>query len=167
MSHKQTVVLVGRPNVGKSTLFNRISRSRSALVGSEAGLTRDRHYATVTESGVDFFLVDTGGLDIAGDRGVEAEMTRQSRQAIDEADLVLFLVDVRDGLTVQDQAISKILRKVNAQVWVVVNKAEGMSRDAACVEFYELGLGDPLVISSAHGDGVSELVSLVTSAIGN
>ncbi len=167
MFNKKTVVLAGRPNVGKSTLFNRITKSRSAIVGNESGLTRDRHYSTVTESGVEFFLVDTGGLDTLVDSGVQAEMTRQSRQAIDEADLVLFLVDVREGLTFQDHAISKILRKVNAQVWVIVNKAEGMSRDAACVDFYELGLGDPLVISSAHGDGVGELVSLVTSAIGN
>ncbi len=99
MFSKKTVVLAGRPNVGKSTLFNRITKSRSAIVGNESGLTRDRHYSTVTESGVEFFLVDTGGLDTLVDSGVQAEMTRQSRQAIDEADLVLFLVDVREGLT--------------------------------------------------------------------
>ncbi|MDH4285095.1 MAG: ribosome biogenesis GTPase Der, partial [Gallionellaceae bacterium] len=154
-----TLVLVGRPNVGKSTLFNRLTRSRDALVADQPGLTRDRHYGRGRVGDRPFLVVDTGGLEPVAKEGILFEMAKQTRQAVDEADIVLFLVDGRQGLTPQDKIIAEQLRKTGRRVLLLVNKTEGMRRDAAS-EFFELGIGEPLPISSAHGDNISEMVEL-------
>jgi GTPase len=155
-----TLVLVGRPNVGKSTLFNRLTRSRDALVADLPGLTRDRHYGRGRVGDKPFLVVDTGGLEPVAKDGILHEMAKQARQAVDEADVVLFLVDGRQGVTPQDQIIASELRKTGRPVLLLVNKAEGMQRARVTAEFYELGLGDPLPISSAHGDNVEEVVEI-------
>jgi GTPase len=155
-----TLVLVGRPNVGKSTLFNRLTRSRDALVADLPGLTRDRHYGRGRIGDKPFLVVDTGGLEPVAKDGILHEMAKQTRQAVDEADVVLFLVDGRQGVTPQDQIIASELRKTGRMVLLLVNKAEGMQRARVIAEFYELGLGDPLPISSAHGDNVEEVVEI-------
>jgi len=153
-----TVVLVGRPNVGKSTLFNRLTRSRDALVADQPGLTRDRHYGKGRVGERPFLVVDTGGLEPVAKEGIMFEMAKQSRQAVDEADVVMFLVDGRAGCTPQDAIIAEQLRKTGKPVLLLVNKAEGMARAKVTAEFFELGLGEPLPISSAHGDNVTEVV---------
>ena len=158
---KPTLALVGRPNVGKSTLFNRLTRSRDALVADLPGLTRDRHYGHGRMGDKPYLVVDTGGFEPVVKDGILHEMARQTLQAVDEADAIVFLVDARQGLTSQDKIIAERLRKSGQPVFLAVNKAEGMRRDVVAAEFYELGLGDPLAISSAHGDGVRELVELV------
>ena len=155
-----TIVLVGRPNVGKSTLFNRLTRSRDALVADLPGLTRDRHYGRGVGADQPFLVVDTGGFEPAADTGILKEMARQTLLAIDEADVVIFLVDGRQGVTPQDRVIADRLRKSQRPVLLAVNKTEGMQRAIASAEFFELGLGDPLSISSAHGEGVRDLVEL-------
>jgi GTP-binding protein len=155
-----TLVLVGRPNVGKSTLFNRLTRSRDALVADLPGLTRDRHYGRGRVGEKPFLVVDTGGLEPVAKEGILHEMARQTRQAVDEADVVLFLVDGRQGVTPQDQIIANELRKTGRPVLLLVNKAEGMQRARVTAEFYELGLGEPLPVSSAHGDNVEEVVEI-------
>jgi GTPase len=157
---KPTVVLVGRPNVGKSTLFNRLTRSRDALVADYPGLTRDRHYGQAVYQGQSYIVVDTGGFEPVTDEGIMVEMARQTLQAIDEADVVLFIVDGRDGLCTHDETIANILRRSGRRVLLVVNKCEGLSSDPARAEFYELGLGDPLPISSTHGDRVGDVLEL-------
>jgi len=157
---KTTLALVGRPNVGKSTLFNRLTRSRDALVADLPGLTRDRHYGKARVRERSFIVIDTGGLEPDAETGIYAEMAAQTRQAIVEADVVWFIVDGREGLNAQDQVIAQELRRSGRQVWLVVNKAEGMRSAVVTAEFHELGLGDPVAISSAHGDGVAELVDL-------
>jgi len=157
---KPTVVLVGRPNVGKSTLFNRLTRSRDAIVADMPGLTRDRHYGHGRIGDKPYLVVDTGGFEPKARDGILHEMAKQTMQAADEADVILFLVDARDGLTAQDKFITDRLRKTGRPLFLVVNKAEGMPRATVAAEFYELGLGDPLVISAAHGDGVNELIEL-------
>jgi GTP-binding protein len=156
-----TLVLVGRPNVGKSTLFNRLTRSRDALVADLPGLTRDRHYGRGRVGERPYLVVDTGGLEPVAKDGIMHEMAKQTLQAIDEADVVLFLVDGRQGLTPQDNIIANLLRKTGRPVHLLVNKAEGMQRARVTTEFFELGLGEPIPISSAHGDNVTELISLV------
>jgi len=156
-----TLVLVGRPNVGKSTLFNRLTRSRDALVADLPGLTRDRHYGRGRVGERPYLVVDTGGLEPVIKDGILHEMARQTRQAVDEADAVLFLVDARAGLTPQDKIIGEQLRKTGRPIHLLVNKAEGMQRSRVTAEFFELGLGEPVPISSAHGDNVEELVNLV------
>lgn len=155
---KPTIVLVGRPNVGKSTLFNRLTRSRDALVADLPGLTRDRHYGEGRVGDKSYLVVDTGGFEPVADSGILNEMAKQTLQAIDEGDVILFLVDARQGLTPQDKIIANRLRQVQQKVFVVVNKAEGLRPSIANAEFHELGLGEPLAISGAHGDGVRELV---------
>ena len=155
---KPTIVLVGRPNVGKSTLFNRLTATRDALVANMPGLTRDRHYGEGRVGGRPYLAVDTGGLEPVAREGILAEMAKQSQLAIAEADVVIFLVDARDGLTPQDRRIAELLRRIGRPVRVAVNKAEGMDRDIAAAEFHELGLGAPAAISSAHGDGVRALM---------
>jgi GTP-binding protein len=155
-----TLVLVGRPNVGKSTLFNRLTRSRDALVADLPGLTRDRHYGRGRVGEKPFLVVDTGGLEPVAKDGILHEMARQTRQAVDEADVVLFLVDGRQGVTPQDQIIASELRKTGRPVLLLVNKAEGMQRARVTAEFFELGLGEPLPVSSAHGDNVEEVVEI-------
>ena len=157
---KPTLVLVGRPNVGKSTLFNRLTRSRDALVADLPGLTRDRHYGHGRMGDRPYLVVDTGGFEPVAKDGIMHEMARQTLQAVDEADAIVFLVDARQGLTAQDKTIADQLRKSGRPLFLAVNKAEGMRRDVVAAEFYELGLGDPLVISGAHGEGVHDLVEL-------
>jgi GTP-binding protein len=155
-----TLVLVGRPNVGKSTLFNRLTRSRDALVADQPGLTRDRHYGRGRVGERPYLVVDTGGLEPVAKDGIMYEMARQSRQAVDEADIVLFLVDGRAGCTPQDLLIATQLRKTGKPILLLVNKAEGMARARVTAEFFELGLGEPYPISSAHGDNVVEVVEI-------
>ncbi len=155
-----TLVLVGRPNVGKSTLFNRLTRTRDALVADFPGLTRDRHYGRGAVGDRPYLVVDTGGFEPLVDSGILAEMARQTLLAVDEADAVIFLVDGRQGVTPQDKAIADRLRRLHRPVLLTVNKTEGMNRALSAAEFHELGLGEPLPISSAHGDGVRELVNL-------
>ncbi len=155
-----TLVLVGRPNVGKSTLFNRLTRSRDALVADLPGLTRDRHYGRGRVGERPFLVVDTGGLEPVAKEGILHEMAKQTRQAVDEADMVLFIVDGRDGLTPQDRIIATQLRKTGRPIMLLVNKAEGMQRARITSDFHELGLGEPIPISSAHGDNVAEMIEV-------
>jgi GTP-binding protein len=155
---KPTLVLVGRPNVGKSTLFNRLTRSRDALVADIPGLTRDRLYGTGRIGAKPYLVVDTGGLEPGTTEGIFAEMAKQTETAIAEADAVVFLVDSREGLTPHDRQIADQLRRAGRRVLVAANKAEGLNPDIAAAEFHELGLGAPRPISAAHGEGVGALV---------
>jgi len=155
-----TIVLVGRPNVGKSTLFNRLTKSRDALVADLPGLTRDRHYGRGIGASQPYLVVDTGGFEPTAETGILKEMARQTLLAIDEADLVLFIVDARAGLTPEEYTIADKLRKSQRPVLLVVNKTEGMQKAIVSADFYALGLGDPLSISSAHGEGVKDLIEL-------
>lgn len=157
---KPTIVLVGRPNVGKSTLFNRLTRSRDALVADLPGLTRDRHYGPGRVGDRPYLVVDTGGFEPIAKDGILFEMAKQTLQAVDEADSVIFLVDGRNGLAPQDRVIADKLRRSRKPILLAVNKAEGMSQAMVTAEFHELGLGAPLAISSAHGDGVRELIEI-------
>lgn len=151
------VALVGRPNVGKSTLFNRLTRTRDALVADFPGLTRDRKYGQANYEGMQFIVVDTGG--ISGDeQGIDAEMAQQSLLAVEEADLVLFLLDARTGITAADQAIARHLRLQNKPVHIVANKVDGIDGDSESAEFYALALGEVHQIAAAHGRGISQLL---------
>ena len=158
---KPTIVLVGRPNVGKSTLFNRLTRTRDALVADMPGLTRDRHYGHGKLGSKPFLVVDTGGFEPLAKEGIMHEMARQTEQAIAEADAVVFLVDGRVGVTALDKEIANKLRKNNRPVFVAVNKAEGMNWGVVIADFHELGLGAPAAISATHGDGVRSLLDMV------
>lgn len=155
---KPVLALVGRPNVGKSTLFNRLTKGRDAIVADYAGLTRDRHYGNAKQGGFEFIVIDTGGFEPTAESGIYKEMAKQTRQAVAEADAVIFVVDVRAGLSAQDHDIAKYLRTANKRVVLAVNKAEGMQESPLIAEFYELGIGPPHVISSAHGQGIRSLV---------
>lgn len=157
---KPVIALVGRPNVGKSTLFNRLTRSRDALVADLPGLTRDRHYGEGRVGERPFLVIDTGGFEPVAKDGIMHEMAKQTKQAVAEADVVIFIVDGRQGLTPHDKTITDFLRKSGRPVMLVVNKAEGMKYTSVTADFYELGLGDPYVISAAHGDGVMDLVDV-------
>ena len=159
------VAIVGRPNVGKSTLFNRLTRSRDALVADFPGLTRDRHYGTGRMGDRPYLVIDTGGFEPVAKEGIYHEMARQTRQAIAEADVVIFLVDGRQGLTAHDQQIAVDLRKCGRRLVLAVNKTEGMRLAGATADFYELGLGEPISVSSAHGDGVGELIDAALDPI--
>lgn len=151
------VALVGRPNVGKSTLFNRLTRTRDALVADFPGLTRDRKYGQANYEGMQFIVVDTGG--ISGDeQGIDAEMAQQSLLAVEEADLVLFLLDARTGITAADQGIARHLRLQNKPVHIVANKVDGIDGDSESAEFYALALGEVHQIAAAHGRGISQLL---------
>jgi len=151
------IALVGRPNVGKSTLFNRLTRTRDALVADFPGLTRDRKYGQAKIDEDEFIVIDTGG--ITGDEeGLDAVMAGQSLLAIDEADAVLFMVDARVGMMVADQAIAEHLRKQEKKVFLVANKTDGIDADSACAEFYGLGLGEVYHIAAAHGKGVRQMI---------
>lgn len=158
---KPTLVLVGRPNVGKSTLFNRLTKSRNAIVANVPGLTRDRHYGQGRIGTRPFLVVDTGGLEPATRQGILPEMAKQTLQAVAEGDRILFLVDAREGLTATDRMIADNLRQCGRPLYLVVNKAEGMAPALAASEFHELGLGEPLPIAAAHGEGVNELIELI------
>lgn len=151
------VALVGRPNVGKSTLFNRLTRTRDALVADFPGLTRDRKYGRAEVEGREFIVIDTGGIDGTED-GVETRMAEQSLLAIEEADVVLFMVDARAGLMPADQAIAKHLRSREKATFLVANKTDGMDADSAVVDFYALGLGEIHSIAASHGRGVTTLL---------
>lgn len=155
---KPVIALVGRPNVGKSTLFNRMTKSRDAIVADFAGLTRDRHYGDGRLGSQEFIVIDTGGFEPASTTGIVKEMARQTRQAVAEADVVIFVTDIRSGLSAQDADIGRYLRQANKRVLLAVNKAEGMSESPLLAEFHELGLGEPHPISSAHGQGIRSLL---------
>jgi GTP-binding protein len=157
---KPTLVLVGRPNVGKSTLFNRLTKSRDAIVADLPGLTRDRHYGHGKLGKKPYLVVDTGGFEPLVKEGILHEMARQTEQAIAEADAVIFVVDGRTGLTPHDKEIANKLRRIDRPVFVAVNKAEGMNSGMVEADFHELGLGEPNAISAAHGEGVRGLVEL-------
>ncbi|MCB1693331.1 MAG: ribosome biogenesis GTPase Der [Pseudomonadales bacterium] len=158
------IALVGRPNVGKSTLFNRLTRSRDAIVAEFAGLTRDRQYGRGTIDGHPFIVVDTGGLS-GDDEGIDGPMAEQARRAIDEADLVLFLVDAAAGRTAGDEAIATSLRRGQKPCTVVANKIDGQNPDYVAGEFASLGLGEPVLISASHGTGVSQFISEIVSPL--
>lgn len=155
---KPVVSLVGRANVGKSTLFNRITRSRAALVADFSGLTRDRHYGEGRMGKHPFIAIDTGGFEPVAKDGILLEMARQTQQAIAESDVVIFLVDARAGINSHDHEIARLLRKTGQRILLAVNKAEGMRYSSAATEFHELGLGEPYPISASHGDGVVDLI---------
>ncbi len=154
------IALVGRPNVGKSTLFNRLTCSRDALVADRPGLTRDRIYGKGRLGRRPYLVIDTGGLS-EEDKGIDAAMAEQSWAAAKEADVVLFLVDGREGLSLTDKILAKRLRCLDKPLFLVVNKTERLNDDIVCAEFQELGLGDPIAVSSAHGDGVNALLDRV------
>ena len=155
---KPVLALVGRPNVGKSTLFNRLTKSRDAIVADFAGLTRDRHYGDGRLGRREFIVVDTGGFEPESTSGIVQEMAKQTRQAVAEADTVVFVVDARGGLSAQDHDIAKFLRTANKRILLAANKAEGLQDSGQLAEFYELGLGEPHPVSAAHGQGVRSLV---------
>lgn len=155
---KPVIALVGRPNVGKSTLFNRLTKSRDAIVADYAGLTRDRHYGDGRLGSREFIVIDTGGFEPDSTTGIVKEMARQTRQAVAEADVVIFVTDVRSGLSGQDQDIGRYLRQANKRVLIAVNKAEGMAESPLLGEFHELGMGDPHPISASHGQGIRSLL---------
>src|ERR671935_669340 len=166
------VAIVGRPNVGKSALFNRFLGQRRAIVDPTAGLTRDRLYAEVEWRARRFVIVDTAGLVLGKDRDEVPEqrelrrrMEEQTRLAIEEADLVLFVVDLREGVTAVDHDIAELLRKSRNPELLVANKADGRGREALAAEFYELGLGDPWVVSALHGTGSGDLLDGVVEKL--
>ena len=159
------VALVGRPNVGKSTLFNRLTRTRDALVADFPGLTRDRKYGHANIAGYDFIVIDTGGID-GTEEGVEEKMAEQSLLAIEEADVVLFLVDARAGLVPADVGIAQYLRQREKTTVLVANKTDGIDADSHCAEFYQLGLGEVEQIAAAQGRGVTQLIEQVLAPLG-
>jgi GTP-binding protein len=155
---KPVIALVGRANVGKSTLFNRITQSRDAIVADFAGLTRDRHYGNAKQGKHEFIVVDTGGFEPDADTGIYHEMAKQTRQAVAEADVVIFVLDARAGLSSQDHDIAKFLRRLGKPTVLAANKAEGMTDGTRLAEFFELGLGEITGISAAHGQGIRGLI---------
>ena len=163
---KPVIALVGRANVGKSTLFNRLTKSRDAIVADLAGLTRDRHYGNAKHGKREFIVVDTGGFEPDATSGIYKEMAKQTRQAVAEADAVVFVVDARNGLSVQDHEIAKYLRRLGKTCVLAANKAEGMAQGLQLVEFFELGLGEVMPISAAHGQGMRSLLDTAFASIG-
>jgi GTP-binding protein len=157
---KPVIALVGRPNVGKSTLFNRLTKTRDAIVADFAGLTRDRHYGAGKQGSHEFIVIDTGGFEPDAVSGIYKEMAKQTRQAVTEADVVFFVVDARAGISAQDHDIAKYLRKLGKPCVLVANKSEGMTQGIQLGEFFELGLGEVFPISAAHGQGIRALVEL-------
>ncbi|WP_294765528.1 ribosome biogenesis GTPase Der [uncultured Rhodoferax sp.] len=157
---KPVIALVGRPNVGKSTLFNRLTKTRDAIVADFAGLTRDRHYGNGRQGKQEYIVIDTGGFEPDASSGIYKEMAKQTRQAVAEADVVVFVVDARDGLSAQDHDIGNYLRKLGKPCVVVANKAEGMKEGSQLGEFFELGLGEVFPVSAAHGQGIRSLVDM-------
>ena len=163
---KPVIAIVGRPNVGKSTLFNRLTKSRDAIVADFAGLTRDRHYGDARLGPREFIVIDTGGFEPDSSTGIVREMARQTRQAVAEADVVIFVVDVRAGLSAQDHDIANYLRAERKKVLLAANKAEGMRDSPLLAEFFELGIGEPVPISSAHGQGIRSLIEAALEDFG-
>ncbi|WP_210546363.1 ribosome biogenesis GTPase Der [Rhodoferax sp. PAMC 29310] len=162
---KPVLALVGRPNVGKSTLFNRLTKSRDAIVADFAGLTRDRHYGNAKLGKREFIAIDTGGFEPDAASGIFKEMAKQTTQAVAEADVVIFVVDARSGLSAQDHEIAKYLRKLGKPCILAANKSEGLVASGQLVEFYELGLGDVHPISAAHGQGILTLLELALDSL--
>ncbi|MBQ2340723.1 MAG: 50S ribosome-binding GTPase, partial [Bacteroidaceae bacterium] len=161
------VAIVGRPNVGKSTLFNRLTKTRRAIVSEEAGTTRDRQYGKCEWNGREFSVVDTGGWVVNSDDIFEEEIRKQVLIATEEADLLLFLVDITNGLTDWDEDVAVILRRSKLPVILVANKADNFDQYYEAAEFYKLGLGDPVCISSATGSGTGDLLDLVVERLGD
>lgn len=157
---KPVIALVGRPNVGKSTLFNRLTKSRDAIVADFAGLTRDRHYGEGRAGSREFLVIDTGGFEPDCTEGIFKEMAKQTRQAVAEADAVIFVVDARNGLSAQDHDIARYLRATSKKVLLAANKAEGMKEGVQLAEFYELGMGEPIAVSASHGQGTRSLLDM-------
>ena len=152
------VAIVGRPNVGKSTLFNRLVQRREAIVDSVSGVTRDRHYGKSDWNGKEFSVIDTGGYSVGSDDIFEGEIRKQVNLAIDEADIIVFVVNVEDGITPMDSEVAKLLRKVKKPIFTVVNKVDNALREPDAVEFYNLGLGDYFTIASINGSGTGDLL---------
>jgi len=159
------VAIVGRPNVGKSTLFNRLIKRRQAIVDSVSGVTRDRHYGKSDWNGKEFSVIDTGGYAIGSDDVFEEEIRKQVQLAIDEADIIVFVVDVEEGITPMDSEVANILRKVKKPVLIAVNKVDNAKRDTDAVEFYNLGLGEYFTISSINGSGTGELLDALAEKL--
>ncbi len=157
---KPVLALVGRPNVGKSTLFNRLTKSRDAIVADFAGLTRDRHYGHGKQGKYEYIVIDTGGFEPDASSGIFKEMAKQTRQAVAEADVVFFVVDARAGVSAQDHDIANYLRRLGKPTLLVANKAEGMTQGVQLGEFFELGLGEVIPVSAAHGQGTRTLIEL-------
>ena len=162
---KPVIALVGRPNVGKSTLFNRLTKSRDAIVADFAGLTRDRHYGQGKQGSYEYIVIDTGGFEPDASSGIYREMARQTQQAVAEADVVVFVLDARAGLSSQDHDIAKYLRRLGKPCVLAANKAEGMLEGVQLSEFYELGLGSVHPVSAAHGQGIRDLVELALESL--
>ena len=162
---KPVIALVGRPNVGKSTIFNRLTKTRDAIVADFAGLTRDRHYGNGTLGSHEYIVIDTGGFEPDAVTGIYKEMAKQTRQAVAEADVVVFVVDGRAGISAQDHDIANYLRKLGKPTVLAANKAEGMTEGVQLAEFFELGLGEVLPISAAHGQGMRSLVDMALAPL--
>ena len=154
------IALIGRPNVGKSTLFNRLTRSRDALVADYPGLTRDRKYGFGKLGPIPYLVIDTGGV-AGGEEGIEEAMVEQTIRALQEADIAIIMVDGRSGLTAADEHVAELARKHAKKTWLAVNKAEGLDEAIANGEFHELGMGDPIAVSAAHGDRISALMDAI------
>ena len=161
---KPVIALIGRPNVGKSTLFNQITKSRDALVADFAGLTRDRKYGDATYQNKSFIVVDTGGIG-ESEGGIDNYMAEQSKTAINEADIIIFVVDARAGLLASDEQIARELRTLGKKIYLVANKVDGVHAEAALVEFYKLGMGEPLQVAASHGRGVQQMLEDVLQDI--
>ena len=160
---KPVLALVGRPNVGKSTLFNRLTRTRDAIVADQPGMTRDRKYGTARFGERDMILIDTGGL--SGDEGIDELMAGQAMQAVDESDVVILLVDARDGLTSGDETIASHIRRLGKKVILAMNKSDGANIDMLTAEFHALGIGEPHAISAAHGRGMGTLEDVIIETL--
>ena len=157
------VAIVGRPNVGKSTLFNRLVQRREAIVDSVSGVTRDRHYGKSDWNGKEFSVIDTGGYIVGSDDIFEEEIRKQVSLAIDEADIIVFVVDVEEGITPMDEEVAKLLRKVKKPIFLTVNKVDNAMRDTDAVEFYNLGLGEYHTISSINGSGTGDILDAIAA----
>ena len=162
---KPVIALVGRPNVGKSTIFNRLTKTRDAIVADFAGLTRDRHYGNGNLGLHEYIVIDTGGFEPDAISGIYKEMAKQTRQAVAEADVVIFVVDARAGISAQDYDIAKYLRKLGKPTVLTANKAEGMTQGVQFAEFFELGLGEVLPVSASHGQGMSLLLDMALAPL--
>jgi len=159
------VAIVGRPNVGKSTLFNRLIKKREAIVDSVSGVTRDRHYGKSDWNGKEFSVIDTGGYTVGSDDIFEGEIRKQVQLAIEEADIIVFVVDVEEGITPMDTEVANVLRKVKKPIFMAINKVDNAMREADAVEFYNLGLGDYYTISSINGSGTGELLDALAEKL--
>ncbi|MHB1200546.1 MAG: ribosome biogenesis GTPase Der, partial [Polaromonas sp.] len=162
---RPVIALVGRPNVGKSTIFNRLTKTRDAIVADLAGLTRDRHYGKGHLGSHEYIVIDTGGFEPDAITGIYKEMAKQTRQAVAEADVVVFVVDARAGISAQDHDIAKYLRKLGKPTVLAANKAEGMAQGVHLAEFFELGLGEVLPVSASHGQGMRTLADLALARL--